>query len=209
MRNNCALGIIENNPLLKGVRGSIGNTIYIRRIGNKSAMCNMPESRKGNSEKQEAQINRFRWAQKYAKQVLTGPGMKELYSRGIDDRRPSAYHAAASDYLNAPVIHHVKLKEYNGAVGDVLRIKATDDFQVTEVHVKISAADGKLIEEGQAEKYSRKPFMWVYKTTVAHPDPEGMVIVITAKDRPGNRAIQRLTLDKDRQAKLENEVKLV
>lgn len=200
---------VINNPLLKGVKGSIGKTIYVRLIGNKETICNMPDSRAGNSEKQEKQISRFKRAQHYAKVITGRPQMKEVYAKGIDSRRPSAYHVAASDYLNAPVIHYVKLDEYKGAVGDVLRIKAVDDFQVMEVEVRILDAKGTLLETGKAECYRRKAFMWLYKTTVAHPNQEGLVIQVSATDRPGNKTTKKLTLGKDREAVIEDRVELI
>ncbi|MBS1976588.1 MAG: hypothetical protein JST46_04420 [Bacteroidetes bacterium] len=200
---------VLKGSILFGVKGTVGKTFYLRKLRNKWTFNNIPHGRKRNSAKQKEVINRFKEAQQYAKAIVQRPEMKELYSKGISDRLSSAYHVAATDFLNAPKIHYVKFKEYHGAAGDILRIKATDDFQVTEVFVRVFGANGKLLEEGHADRYRRKSFMWVYKTKVAHPDVEGTMITIIAKDRPGNRAIQKLTLDKDRQAKVENEVKLV
>ncbi len=122
------------------------------------------------SEKKKASKTRFADAALWAKMCLLQPGMKELYSKGICDRLPNAQSVAVSDYLEAPKVHYINLKSYTGAVGDKIRIKATDNFKVTEVRLKITNALGVVLEEGQATRYPRKPVMWVYEATVANPD---------------------------------------
>ncbi|CAN5361019.1 hypothetical protein BH09BAC3_BH09BAC3_10040 [soil metagenome] len=139
------------------------------------------------SQKKKESKSRFAEAVSWAKACLSEPAMKELYSKGICDRLPNAQTVAVSDYLEAPKIHYINLTSYTGAVGDKIRIKATDNFKVWEVKLMITNALGVVLEEGQATRYPRKPVMWVYEVTVANPDLPGTVIKATAKDRPGNR----------------------
>ena len=88
--------------------------------------------------------------------------------------------------MQAPEIHYISLKDYQGLIGDKIRIKATDNFQVTEVKVRITNAKGTLLEKGEAIRYPRKQAMWVYTVTVANPDLQGTVVNVIAEDRPGN-----------------------
>jgi hypothetical protein len=89
------------------------------------------------------------------------------------------------------------LKQHTGAIGDKIRIKATDDFQVTAVNVMITDKNGKLLEAGPAIRYARKPTMWIYTLTVANPDPVGTVIQVTALDRPKNMTEKRVTIEEN------------
>lgn len=155
---------------------------------NRKVFTRVKPPRKSKSQKKQDSIHRFIEASQYAKAILKEPGMRDLYSRAIDKRRPSAHTAAVSDYLNAPVIHEIRTREYDGLIGDRLRIKATDDFQVTSVNVIIRNSKGQLVEKGAAVKYARKPSIWVYTATVANPQPVGSRIFVTAMDRPMNEA---------------------
>lgn len=186
---------VINNPLIAGVTGMVGKTIVLRYIRNQQVLSNRPTPRKSNSEKQQQSIDRFAEAQQYAKMILKDPGMKALYMKGINDQKSNAHTVASCDYLNTPEIHYVRLPGYSGIAGDVIRIKATDDFQVTSVNVEIKSGKGQFLEKGPAERYRRKPFMWVYKTSVANPDVPGSILRVTASDRPGNRAVLEIRIE--------------
>ncbi len=178
---------VINNPLLKGVSGQLGNTVYYRSRNDKPQMCNMPGPRKRSTTAQKKQNMRFKDATQYAKRQVADPGSKALYQKGVNADKSSAYLVALSDYLNAPVIHYIQPKLYTGLVGSLITIKVTDDFRVEEVHVEIHTPNRKLLESGNAERNKRKPFMWNYRATVVNPSPEGSVIKVVARDRPGNR----------------------
>ena len=41
---------------------------------------------------------------------------------------------------------------YKGSVGDLIRVRVTDDFKVVQVKVTITNADGSPVEQGDAVK---------------------------------------------------------
>lgn len=54
------------------------------------------------------------------------------------------------DFLSAPVIKTINMQKYTGTIGEVITIRAVDDFRVIGVQVTIYAADGSLLEQGAA-----------------------------------------------------------
>ena len=142
---------------------------------------------KSKSVKRKASNDRFADGNRWAKGILKDPEIKKLYSKGINDNLPNAHTVAVQDYLTPPTIHYISQKQHTGAIGDKIRIKATDSFQVTSVDVTITDKNGTELEKGPAERYKRKPQMWIYTVTVANPDVAGTVIKVTAMDRPKNK----------------------
>ncbi len=151
--------------------------------------------RKSKSSRKKESNNRFANASLWAKETLAEPGMKKLYSKGINSKLSNAQIVAVTDFLTAPVIHYISLKQYTGAIGDKVRIKATDNFQVISVEVKIRNKNGKELEKGPAIQYKRKPVMWIYSLTAANADVIGTIVEATAKDRPGNTTVKSETVE--------------
>ena len=175
-------------PTRADISAILSHAAVIRKYRNQTVISVVTTPRRSKSARKKASNDRFKEANNWAKHVLRDPGMKALYAKGINGKLSSAHTVAVSDYLQAPVIHYINLKDHTGAVGDKIRIKATDNFQVTAVEVTITNAKGILVEKGQATRYSRKPAMWSYILTVANPDLPGTVISVIARDRPGNTA---------------------
>ncbi|GAA4363212.1 hypothetical protein GCM10023185_31750 [Hymenobacter saemangeumensis] len=100
---------------------------------------------------------------------------------------------AVRDTLNAPNIHDVDFSAYRGRIGDVLTIRATDDFAIARVHVRIQNTDGTLVEEGNA---TAQPdgFTYRYTATAANASLAGDKITVTAFDNPGNTTAVDTTL---------------
>ena len=176
---------IDNNPLLKGARGMLGNTMYYREVDGQIQMANKPKKRKFFTPRQEAVQTEFLKARNYAKKQIGNDDFKKLYAEGITTKLKSAYAVAVSDYLNAPVIDLIDTTAYKGNPGDLIEVEARDDFRVTEVKVEVTDGDGNLIEAGSATPAEIKD-TWVYEATVANPSVAGTVIKAIAFDRPGN-----------------------
>jgi hypothetical protein len=188
------MSLIKGNPVTKGASGMLGDMVVFRTSRGQLQMINKPGKRASLSDKQKVTVSRFQDAIKYAKKVKTLPDVMKEYETGINPKKNSAYHVALVDYLNAPTVDYVKAQPYTGAAGDILTIKARDDFKVVRVTVEIINRIGKVLERGDAERFIRKPFIWKYKVSVANPDIKGTVIRVTAFDRPGNKGVGELML---------------
>ncbi|HRI78127.1 MAG TPA: hypothetical protein PLR06_01220 [Cyclobacteriaceae bacterium] len=177
---------IDNNPLLQGLSGMLGNTMVYRQVNGQMQMVNKPKRRKFNSESQEEFKLKFQEAVQYAKKQSGDPESKALYETGITDKKRTAYTVALTDYLRSPKVHFIDAQDYLGQVNDLIVVKATDDFMVTGVKIFITASDGSLIEKGEATPDPKRTNEFFYKVTEVNPSVPGTRIKATAYDRPGN-----------------------
>lgn len=156
----------------------------------------VPRSRPRRRKQSEAQVenaDNFRQATEYAKRCMEIPELKALYEKGITRRKNNAYTVACTDYLNPPTIHYIKASE-GPSTGSIIKIKATDDFEVASVQVSIIGPDGKVLEEGAAVCNRLKRQMWTYETQAVSRESKGMQIRVTAEDHAGNQSERELVL---------------
>ena len=187
---------IRNNSLVKGISGALGKTVVFKNWQGKVIVANMPAKRRSLSAKQKASVQRFKAAGRYADSQMANDEAKAEYSKGTRPNKNAPYRVALSDYLNAPVVHYIKAPGYSGTPGDLISIKATDDFKVMTVHVRITNSAGTVLEQGEAVQNQRRPHMWKYRTTVVNPKVKGTVIKATAYDKPKNQGKGELTVDR-------------
>lgn len=186
---------VINNPLLRGVSGKLGDTHVYKRLPNGMVvMANAPAARRSISEKQKANSERFKEAARYAKRQMADPDMKAEYKKGVTYNKSTPYRVALTDYLNAPVVHYIKPLGYSGTIGDLITIKATDDFRVAAVNVDILSHQGIVLEKGSAQQNPRKRHMWNYRTTVVNTQVAGTKIKVVAFDMPQNRTEKEMVL---------------
>jgi hypothetical protein len=175
----------ERNIVTQGMSGKIGGIVF-RQVAGKTIISQAPEKSKTEpTEKQQKQQEEFQEATVYAKIAVVQEETKELYAKAAKKKKGlSAYNVAVADYLNAPKIKKVDIAEYTNEAGSKIKIIAVDDFMVKSVSVEIYAMDGTLLEDGDAENAAGS--LWIYTTTQNNPDPDGVKIVVSASDLPGN-----------------------
>ncbi len=177
---------IKNNPIMKGASGMLGDVVVYREHRGNVVMSNRPKRSSILTPSQEHARSNFLRAVKYAKRQVADPVAKVEYQPSPTSRFTSAYAVAVSDYLTAPTISLVDVSRYAGAVGDVIFIKASDDFKVVSVFVTILKADGSVLEQGEAVLQPDGVEEYDYTATVAFPKAPGMKVVVAVRDKPGN-----------------------
>ena len=178
--------MIKNNPLLKGASGMLGDVIVYRESRGQIIMANRPKRSGKRTANQEAVSDRFLEAVQYAKMKVADPEQKAEYQAVVNERVNSAYAAAVNDYLKAPVVKEVRLKRYKGNVGDVIVVKAVDDFKVTGVFVEIVSATGTALESGNAVLQEASVFEWTFTAATANAALPGTQVIVSATDKAGN-----------------------
>jgi len=172
---------VAKNLVLHGASGKLGGQLVVRQSGGKTILAQAPGARSGEpSPAQKAQQQRFQEAVLYGKNRKSDPDYQARAGEGL-----SAYNIAVADFLNAPDIDEIDVTDYQGAAGDTIRVRVSDDFAVQQVAVTIMNADGTLVEEGNAEQ-QENVLDWLYTATAANASLEGDKIIIRASDRPGN-----------------------
>ena len=99
------------------------------------------------------------------------------------------FHLAKADFRLPPRIGDVDLSGYGGNAGDLIRVVATDDFEVKEVLVVLWRLSGELIEQGAAVL---EQGTWSYRTQTEVPAGETVTVETIAVDYPGHTASKRL-----------------
>lgn len=88
-------------------------------------------------------------------------------------------------------VNEIDLSQYTRQAGSNILIRATDDFEVTNVDVTIK--NGQVIETGAATKSPEDPGRWVY-TATANAANGALTIEASAADRPGHKTTKAETL---------------
>lgn len=188
------MSIVRKNAILQGLSGKLGETHAYRKIQGKMYMITLPEKGKPVRDDQKVFITRFQRAASYAKAAIQIDDVKAVYATGITQKKQSAYMVALSDVLNPPKVNEIKASDYNGNVGDEIRVDATDDFRVVRVRITIYDVDGNKLEVGEAFQDLRHSHLWRYSATAPNPAVKGSRISVMAFDMADNETTQELTL---------------
>ncbi|MCS3798441.1 hypothetical protein [Niastella sp. OAS944] len=189
---------IKDNLLVRGASGNVGKQFVYRKRGDETFITRMPTTDKNAkpTEQQEKVRDLFAAAAGYATGAISDAKLKAEYQKKAKTQAGrTAYNVAFRDYLKAPVVKGVDASAYNGTVGTTIVVDARDDFRVVEVTVSIKTAAGVLVEEGNAILNPINRNEWFYKATQANAALSGSIIQVTAKDLPGNKASQVITLN--------------
>lgn len=173
----------KNNIITHGLSGKVGNMLVFSQRNGKTIVSQAPKKSAEDSDKQKAHKEKFQKAVLYAKSALQDATLKGQYQEIANKRHLSAYNIAVADLLNAPKIEQIDLSAYHGQVGDVIKVRAYDDFKVVSVSVHIYNSDGVLVEEGNA---TEQGIDWVYTATTQNTDLSGDKIIVRATDTPHN-----------------------
>jgi hypothetical protein len=186
----------SNNSIITGkFQGQLGKELVFRIWDGKTVVAKAPGRRKGDPTPKQVQLQEtFLMGSRYAKAVSDGvdPGLAEAYSAVLRPRQ-NLYSRALEDFMSAPKVVSIDTRAYNGGEGDKIVIRAKDDFRVTGVRVEIYAADGSLLEQGDAvaDIYGLD---WAYQATEDNSPLADTVIRAIATDVPGNEGMLEAVL---------------
>jgi hypothetical protein len=183
---------LKGSIIFDGASGKFGNIVF-RQVNGKTFISKRPAKPGKISPAQQKQRERFSEAAAYAREQIRDQATRDEYARGINDHKHSAYAVAVTDFMTAPKIHEVDIRAYRGRSGNLIRIKATDDFKVTAVEVKIINAAGAQVECGPAWQQSK--LQWHYNAQQANATLSGTRVIVTASDKPGNQATMEKLLE--------------
>lgn len=181
-----------DNVVMHGMKGLIGRMLVFRQRGGKTFVSKKPKRTAPLSPAQTAVNDKFQLAAIYAVAAIADPATKAAYEQvaGINQ---SAYNLAIADYFTVPEILDIDTAAYTGAVGSRIKVKATDDFKVKSVKVRIEDVTGALIEEGLAVP-DADGLHWSFTATQANPVQIGDKVTVSVTDMPDNLTVKTKTL---------------
>lgn len=176
----------RNNILARGFSGMLGDQFVLRIKNGVTYLANRPslDPDRTFTEEQMVRQENFKAAIEYAKKSMENPDTKAMYELAAREGQ-SAYHMALSDAAKGPRLSRLETAGYKGQAGDILKVRATDNFRVESVRFTLSSAAGDLLEEGLAV-VDENGLDWIYTVTQANAVLEGTTISITATDVPKN-----------------------
>lgn len=124
-----------------------------------------------------------------AKAVCADPARRAAYAPIARQRRVSAgrlFSFIVGDFLGPPVVTEIGIRDYHRLPGDRIVVFAKDDGEVVSVEVALKDTAGAVLESGPA---ASTPLGWRYVATTAAPSDGPLLVVATAQDRAGNRAV--------------------
>jgi len=151
---------VRLNPILEQIRGQVGDLVF-KRSGEQVILARKPDfSERQSTEAQLAAQERFRQAALYGKMVMADPDTKEIYTEVAKAKGQPVFSLTVADFFNAPSVDEVDMAGYTGRVGDLIVVKAHDDFQVAGVMVSLADMEGTPIEEGSAAQTPPESGRW-------------------------------------------------
>jgi hypothetical protein len=175
---------ITFNPAIKGASGSMGEWVYYTLAGKPVARrkAKFVDARSPN---QLAHRERVRKAAAWSRETMADPDLKAEYRKACQGHQ-TPYNVGLRDYLTPPVVEAINVDDYQGKAGNVVKVKAWDDFQVVAVSIVMKDADGKVLEQGPAQlDNDLNEWQYVAKTNMAAG--KAVLVEATALDRPGNK----------------------
>ena len=185
----------DNSVITGRFSGSIGDELVFRSWDGKTVVAKSPGKRTGEpTPAQAAAKTKFLLASRYAKGVMdnTDKSMADAYAKTLKPRQ-NLYSRIMQDYLKKPVVDQIDPKNYSGAPGDTISVRAFDDFRVTAVRVEIYAPGGALMEAGNAVQ-GKNGLDWTYTGLQSVSLQAGTKIKAIATDVPGNEGVLEITL---------------
>jgi hypothetical protein len=182
---------INQNIIMQGLVGMLGNSIVLRKHGNSTIMTIAPK--KSSTPPTENQLTRrakFKEAVAYAQAQLKDERSKAIYQTKATTVR-TAYHIALADYMNAPVVHEINIGKGMTRKGDIIEVRASDDFEVMAVTLYFLAADAQILHTAPASLTALNE-LWKYILPQSIAKVQSIKAVAT--DRAGNEGVMVLEI---------------
>lgn len=185
----------DNSVVTRKLKGTLGKELVFREWDGKTVVAKAPKRREGDPTPAQAQTQeRFLFATRYAKAVIKSEdkSMAQAYAASLRPRQ-NVYSRALEDCMSPPIVQAINTRNYKGAAGDTIVVRAIDDFRVVSVRVEIYASNGTLLEAGNAEMDEYGLYS-IYKATQVNNPLAGSKIVAIATDVPNNEGTLEVTL---------------
>lgn len=180
-----------NNVVTHGLKGKIGDLLIFKKQNGQTVVTKIPDRSKVVSTAAQTEVKeRFKIAVKYAKNAANDPVLSAKYA-AYQKNGLTVYNIALADYMVAPTLS-LPQGTYNGELNTLLKVRAIDKYEVSKVSLKISDADGNLIEKGDAS-ITFNGLDWEYSTSSKFATPIGFKLEWTAYDLAGNETLLEIT----------------
>ena len=173
---------------IAGFSGAMGEMVFAVDEGKGRTVAYMKKHRPL-SEAQLLQQERFAQAAAHAQAALEDPGIRAYYETLAKEKKIESFPLAMADWLKGPTILPLDLSDYQGRIGDPIRVITKDNVGVVSVDFSLVKVDGTLIEKGRAVEAGLHSGHWTYTATVSVPLGSDIFIEAEAFDMAGQRTV--------------------
>ena len=175
------------NVIDRRLHGKFGTSCIFRTRNKKTFMSPYPDYSKIKWSKNQKAIRiHFREGMIWTRQTLSDPEKRKYYKKRAK-RGQSVWNATMSDFLKKPQISMIDTSGYKGRKGDVIRIRALDNFMVQSILITLINALGIEVESCVIPNPNPGSIVELeYKTMESNPDWQGGRVVVRVSDSPGN-----------------------
>jgi len=179
----------RNNILARGFSGAVGKQLVLRTSGERTFLANRPSKNPNRvpTPAQEAVQLKFRESVIYAKAAIQDPALKLDY-QAVARPGQSAFNVAFNDAYKGPELSNLNTEAYAGNPGDIITVRAIDNFFIDSVRISILDSNGSVLEEGAATP-NANGLDFSYTVTQSNVSLPGTTIRAAAEDLPKNRTI--------------------
>ena len=110
--------------------------------------------------------------------------MAESWAAEMFSRTANSFNAAIADWFGQPEVLEIDVSNWNGQIGQVIRVKAQDDTFVAGVHIVIHDESNNIFEQGNAVQADG--LWWEYTSTTQVSVESNPIVSATVEDLPGN-----------------------
>ena len=175
---------IKLNPVLEQMHGKVGGLVF-KKYQDRTIVAEKAQPKQPNTPAQQATRQNFRLAALYGKTVMANPETAAGYAAAAAAKKVPVFSLIVADFLNPPVVDEIDLSNYSGKTGDIIKVRAHDEYKVTGVQVIIRDNNGTTLEQGAAA-LSDADGAWDYTATTSLTADEQVVIEVDATDLPGH-----------------------
>ena len=181
------------NPALQVLSGDVAGFVYRQQSDGSVVVAKrtLPDPSREFSVAQEEQMQKFKEASARYRRLLEDAGTKAAYEQLVAERGSTGRLRALvmNDILKAPVISTLDLSNFEGKVGDTIRVVAEDSVGVARLSLSVyDVTASQLVEaaEMQMNGLVSSTVEWVFTATVAVGVGHEMQVKATAYDLAGN-----------------------
>ena len=164
------------------VRGRLGPITYhktaygnvMTRIGTRTTVTTAA---------QQQVRDQFRAASAYAKRMLADLVVAPRYAVAAAAKGMKPRPFMIADFFNEPVVQMIDVSGYHGPAGQLIKVQAYDDFEVTGVNIAVLDGGNAVIFEGAAVLVNG---LWQFAAPSNIALGEVVTIRATATDLPGH-----------------------
>jgi hypothetical protein len=189
------------NPAIQVISGDVAGFVYRQQSDGSVVLAKKAvlDPDRQPTEAQAEQLQKFKEASARYTRLMEDAGVQGAYQKLAAERGPKSRLRAMviGDILKAPKISTLDLSNYQGAVGDTIRIIAEDNVGVSRLTLSIrDVTENRPVESSEMALNGKVKgtVEWVYAATQSIPSGHEAQVHVTAYDLAGNVIEADLTM---------------